>query len=234
MCGRFTLSTPAAELATLFDGLDFSAVKPRYNISPTQQVVGLRSSESGHTEVAWWRWGLVPSWAKDLKIGARMINARSETAATKPSFRSAFRKRRCLVLADGFYEWKQEGDQKQPYFISRRDGQPCTIAGLWERWTDKQAQPSETYETCTLLTGEANAWMSRLHHRMPVFIPPERRPLWLDPEVEDVATLESWLEPTDEDALQAWPVDRRVNRPAHDSPDCIQPMQESDDSGMLF
>lgn len=224
MCGRFTLATPAAELASLFEGLDFSEVTPRYNICPTQRVVGFRASATGATEVAWWRWGLVPAWAKDLKIGARMINARSETASGKPSFRSAFRKRRCLVLADGFYEWKPMGSAKQPFYISRRDGRPFTIAGLWETWTDRQASPAVAIETCTLLTTSANALMAPLHDRMPVILPESRREPWLDPQFEDVAQLESWLQPMPGDELQAWPVDRRMNRPAHDAPDCIEPI----------
>ena len=141
MCGRFTLTTPAKTLATLFEGLNFSSFEPRYNICPTQTVACIRNvsedNEDATTrELAALRWGLVPFWAKDLKVGARMINARSETVATKPSFRSAFKKRRCLVVADGFYEWKKEGKQKQPYYISQADEKPFTLAGLWESWTD--------------------------------------------------------------------------------------------------
>ena len=208
-------------MAALFDGLRFPKLVPRYNICPTQPILCVRQSGSGETEAVNLRWGLVPFWAKDLKIGARMINARSETAATKPSFRAAFKSRRCLILADGFYEWKKEGKQKQPYYISRRDDQPFCLAGLWESWRDKSAESPETFETCTILTTDANAIMQPLHDRMPVILQENQFDFWLDKQFSDVEPLEKLLVPLATDDLQTYPVDTMVNRPVNDTPQCI-------------
>lgn len=227
MCGRFTLKTPAQDLATLFEGLSFSGLRPRYNICPTQMVSCVRNDLEGDRQLAALRWGLVPFWAKDLKMGARMINARSETVSEKPSFRAAFKKRRCLVLADGFYEWKKEGKQKQPYYISLVDHQPFTLAGLWESWTDKKSD--ETVETCTILTTTANESMQPLHDRMPVFLDEDKRDVWLDAEFQDKSHLESMLVPYAEGRLQAWPVDKMVNKPVNDLPACIEPIKRQSD-----
>ena len=225
MCGRFTLKTPATELASLFDGLDFSGIRPRYNICPTQAVTCVRQNQQRVAESASLRWGLVPFWAKDLKIGARMINARSETVATKPAFRAAFKKRRCLVIADGFYEWKKQGAAKQPYYISRQDETPYAMAGLWESWSDKANPDSEPVETCTILTTAANATMAPLHDRMPVLLEPDDYPIWLDAEFKDADKLDSLMQPSPEGWLQHWPVSTFVNRPGNDSPACIAPVE---------
>ena len=225
MCGRFTLRTPTETLAAMFDGLKFPKLTPRYNICPTQPVLCVRQSGSGENEAVNLRWGLVPFWAKDLKIGARMINARSETAATKPSFRAAFKSRRCLVLADGFYEWKKEGKLKQPYYASRRDDQPFCLAGLWESWRDKSVDDSETVETCTILTTDANAIMQPLHDRMPVILQQNSFDFWLDKDFSDVEQLEKLLVPFEPDELQTYPVDKMVNRPVNDSAQCIEPLK---------
>ena len=225
MCGRFTLQTPITELSSLFDGLRFPQFAPRYNICPTQPVACVRQNPSQENEAVMLRWGLVPFWSKDLKIGARMINARSETVATKPAFRSAFKSRRCLVIADGFFEWKKEGKAKQPFYISRRDNLPFALAGLWESWTDQTNEGSEPVETCTILTTEANEIMEPLHHRMPVFLERDQFGFWLEPEFQDREKLESLLVPCPSDELQTFPVSAIVNKAANDLPECIKPLE---------
>ena len=226
MCGRFTLRTPTETIATLFGGLQLPPLKPRYNIAPTQMVSCVRADVDRPFNYAELRWGLIPSWSKDLKIGARMINARGETVSEKPSFRSAFKKRRCLVLGDGFFEWKKEADGKQPYFVTRVDEQPFCMAGLWERWQDKAT--NETVESCTIITTAANEFMQPLHDRMPVILDSSNFDLWLDPAFEDKSHLESLLVPyaaaNDQQTLQKKPVNKIVNRPINDSPECIAPV----------
>lgn len=223
MCGRFTLTTSAETIASLFAGLQLPPLKPRYNIAPTQMVSCIRSGIENEMEYAQLRWGLVPSWSKDLKMGARMINARGETVAEKPSFRSAFKRRRCLILADGFYEWKKEGGEKQPYYVTKTDEKPFCMAGLWESWKNKETD--ETVQSCTIITTSANEFMSPLHDRMPVILDGEHHPLWLDSEFEDRKRLESLLKPfADEAGLQKRPVNKIVNRPINDSPECIAPV----------
>lgn len=235
MCGRFTLRTPTKTLASLFDGLRFPELRPRYNIAPTQDVVCVRQSAEGNNEAAMLRWGLVPFWSKDIKIGAKMINARSETVATKPAFRAAFKSRRCLVLADGFYEWKKVGKEKQPYYITGADEGPFCMAGLWESWREKQTvgdNQSVPVESCTVLTTAANSVMESLHDRMPVILPKEQYEFWLDVEFKGRERLEGLLVPCPEDQLQVRPVSKLVNKVANDDPECIAPSQG--ESGMLF
>ena len=228
MCGRFTMRTPTETMAALFDGLRFPKLVPRYNICPTQPVTCIRQSSEQALEIVDLRWGLVPFWAKDLKIGAKMINARSETASSKPSFRAAFKSRRCLVLADGFYEWKKVGSQKQPHYISRSDDQPFCMAGLWESWKDNSENaPNDTViETCTILTTSANATMEPLHDRMPVILHQDHFDFWLDTEFSDVQQLEKVLVPFATDELRTYPVSKMVGKPINDSPECIEPIPE--------
>ena len=177
MCGRFTLRAPASALATLFDGTEEPVVVPRYNIAPTQPVLLLRmNADTRHREWAFAIWGLIPSWSKDPSIGARMINARAETVAEKPSFRAAFRRRRCLIPADGFYEWQKQGSRKQPYLIGLTDDQPFALAGLWETW---QGPDGSLLESCTILTTDPNELMAPLHNRMPVMLAPDDYEQWL-------------------------------------------------------
>ncbi len=220
MCGRFTLHTPAAELAEFFSLFREPHVVPRYNIAPSQPVAAIRFDEQA-TPREWvhLRWGLIPSWAKDPKIGYRTINARAESIATKPAFRAAFKRRRCLIPADGFYEWKAgESKQKQPYFIALPDGGPFAFAGLWEHWTDPEGSE---IESCTIVTTEANEQMAALHERMPVILHPEDYDRWLDPARDDRADLESLLRPyADKLAFRA--VSPRVNSPKNDSADCLE------------
>ncbi len=204
MCGRFAFYSPSEATAALF-GVDGAlAVEARYNIAPTQFVASIRDNSEQQRELVMLRWGLVPSWAKDAAIGNRMINARAETVAEKPSYRAAFKHRRCIVLADGFYEWHREGDVKTPYYISLASGEPFALAGLWESWQDKQT--GESLQTTTLLTIAANEFMQPLHHRMPVILQTATANEWLAGPIE-------YLDEAAEraPALQAWPVDRRVN-----------------------
>lgn len=198
MCGRFTLSTPASEIATLFDGLEIPPQEPRHNICPTQDVLAIRQLDQ-QPQAAMLRWGLVPFWAKELKIGARMINARSETVFEKPSFRKAAKSKRCVVVADGFYEWTPVAGQKkkQPWLIARTDRSPLLMAGLWETWRDKSQPDSPPVETCTIVTTAANEFMSPIHDRMPVFLTVEQLPFWLDTSFDDQDRLASLLAPRD-------------------------------------
>ena len=221
MCGRFTLRTPAQEIAALFQVDQVVDLPLRFNIAPTQSVAVVRCQENTTArELAMLHWGLIPAWAKDAKIGNRMINARSETAATKPSFRSAFRRRRCLIPADGFYEWQQTPDGKQPFYIRLSNDQPFGFAGLWERW-DRGDEP---IQSCTILTTEANEKLRPLHDRMPVIVKPEDYARWLDPQCQRAEELMPLLCPYADDALVALPVSRVVNSPRNDRPECIQPL----------
>jgi len=220
MCGRFTLGATAADLARQFDLATIPAWTPRYNIAPSQAVPAvIQIRETAARESRPFRWGLVPSWAKDPTIGNRMINARSETAATKPTFRKSFRERRCLILADGFYEWKREGSRKQPFYIKLRDGEPFAFAGLWDHWHPSDGQP---LETCTILTTAPNAVLQPIHDRMPVILPPTAYSVWLDPAMRDVESVQALLTPYSGEGMIAYPVSTRVNRPANDSPDLVE------------
>lgn len=205
MCGRFAFYSPSEATTALFGVTASVEVQPRYNIAPTQFIAAIREDANKERELVMLRWGLVPFWAKDPSIGNRMINARAETVAEKPSYRAAFRHRRCLVLADGFYEWCRSGDTKTPYFISLASGEPFALAGLWESWDDKES--GESLQTTTLITTDANEFMRPLHHRMPVIVRAEAAGDWLTGSAEE--SLQHVLKRTP--SLQAWPVDRRVN-----------------------
>lgn len=192
------------------------AVKPRYNIAPTQEVAAIRESDADGRELALLRWGLVPFWAKDPSIGNRMINARAETVAEKPAFRAAYRKRRCLVLADGFYEWKKETAGKTPYLISLASGQPFALAGLWEHWEAKGSD--DVIDSATIVTTDANDFMVALHDRMPVILEPESAERWLSGADDALEFAVSHVP-----ELRAWPVDRRVNNARNEGEDLIAP-----------
>jgi len=218
MCGRFAFYSPAEATAALFGAAGSLDIGPRYNIAPTQDVAAVRDggTEDGRRELVALRWGLVPFWAKDPAIGNGMINARAETVAEKPAFRAAYRRRRCLVLTDGFYEWHREGPVKLPYFISLASEEPFAFAGLWEHWRSKEAE--ESLQTATLITTQANDFLAPLHHRMPVILGPERAERWLAGDDELIVTAS-----TDCPRLRAWPVDRRVNNARNDGEDLIVP-----------
>jgi putative SOS response-associated peptidase YedK len=220
MCGRFSLRTPTETIAAMFDGLRFPKLVPRYNIAPTQSAACVRQSSEGVNEVALLRWGLIPSWATDIKMAARMINARGDTVAAKPAFRAAFKQRRCLVLADGFFEWKTNGKEKQPYYITRVDDQPFCMAGLWERWSGG----GQTIESFTIITTDASSWMRTLHDRMPVILGAEWYDAWLDRDFADRDALTTALVPCADDLLKAVTVSKFVNKPSNDSPDCVRPI----------
>ncbi len=217
MCGRYTLATPVGRLAEEF-GFDSSSTEFRtsYNVAPTRQVPVVLA-EGGKRRLEMLRWGLVPSWADDPGIGARMINASSETAPEKPSFRRAFRDRRCLIPADGFYEWKRENGGKQPYYFRMQGGRPFAFAGLWESWT-KDGE----IRSCAILTTAANEVVAGIHDRMPVILPSRHYEAWLDPEAER-DELNDLLVPYPGDDLETYPVSRFVNSPGNDDPRCIEP-----------
>ncbi len=219
MCGRFAFYSPSEATAALFGATSSTEVVPRYNIAPTQFIAAVRADAQGAAELAMLRWGLVPFWAKDPSIGNRMINARAETVAEKPSFRSAYKKRRCLILADGFYEWRKEGDGKTPYFISRADGSPFAFAGLWEEWNSKESE--ESLQTTAIITTAANDFMAQLHQRMPVVMLPEQAERWLGGDMELLSEVID-----NPPAFRAWPVDRKVNNARNEDAALIDPAGE--------
>jgi len=216
MCGRFALTAPASAIAEIFQVDVLPEVLPRYNVAPSQQVAALVRQEDGTRQMTTFRWGLIPSWAKDPKIAYKMINARSETAASKPAFRAAFKRRRCLILADGFYEWtRRSKTDKIPHLIQLEDGRPFAMAGIWERWVSPEGE--EIRSTAILTTGP-NELMEPIHNRMPVILPTEREADWLDPEASKEA-LQELLVPFDADSMQERIVTKRVNNARHEGPD---------------
>jgi putative SOS response-associated peptidase YedK len=226
MCGRFTQARSWSELVQLYglaDNPSPSNFPPRYNIAPTQNIAVVRPAahNSGGREMVMMRWGLVPSWAKDISIGAKMINARAESVRTKPAFRQAFRHRRCLIVADGFFEWrKDEGKtRKQPYYITREDNAPFAFAGLWEEW---QPQGEQKLETCTIITTVASEAIAWIHERMPVMLEPARFDAWIAPD-GPLDAAEAMLAPYT-GALTVHPVSTRVNTVRNDDPQCIAPV----------
>jgi putative SOS response-associated peptidase YedK len=206
-------------LAELF-GVPAAEIPPRYNIAPTQEVTAVRAAGAGR-ELVNLRWGLIPSWAKDKSIGYKLINARADTVAGKPSFRSAFKNRRCLIPADGFFEWKKLGAKKQPSFVTLRDGGPFAFAGLWERWHGSDGD----IQSCSSVTTDANELMRPLHDRMPVILDPSDYAAWLDQAPRPKVELLPLLKPFPSDALQAVPVSTMVNSPRNQGPRCIEPLE---------
>jgi len=223
MCGRFTLTLDPEELKEFFPGIEFPGnTTPRYNIAPTQPVAVITNSAA--SKVDFFLWGLIPSWAKDAEIGSRLINARAETLAEKPSFRTAFKRRRCLILADGFYEWQEiPGSRgKQPMFIHIEGRKPFAFAGLWELWHAPDASP---VYTCTIITTQPNALMEPIHNRMPVILPASAYETWLNPDERHPSQLNQLLVPYPAELMSAYPVSRQVNSPQNDSPGCIHPLE---------
>lgn len=223
MCGRFTLRTPANLIIEQFGArLESDSPtrwKPRYNVAPTQECPVLRGPDRQLDKL---RWGLVPFWAQDLRAGARMINARSETVATKPAFRSAFKTRRCLVPADGYFEWIRVGKKKQPYWIRMKDQRPFLMAGLWESWRPKGDTEAEPVETFTVLTTSSNELTQEIHDRMPVILYPNDYDRWLDPKLQNAEELQHLFEPHDSSAMRLDPVNDRVNSVRNDDEACVQ------------
>lgn len=239
VCARFTLKTSAVVLQELFELDEIPELSPRYNIAPSQ-IIPAVVNDGGHRAWRFFQWGLVPSWAKDPSIGQNLINAKAETAAEKPSFRSAFKRRRCLLPADGFYEWttvepassttlfedaapapKGGKPIKQPYYITLKDEGPFAIAGLYEYWEGVDAGP---LETCTLLTIEPNELVGQYHNRMPAILRPEFYETWLDPEAQASEMLQALLQPLPAEEMAARPVTRRMNNPRFDAPECVEPL----------
>ena len=222
MCGRFVLENPAEQLTKAYRLSSVPDLSPRYNIAPGQQVAVVRQNHGDTRQLVTMKWGLVPSWSKDPAFGNRLINARSETVHEKPSFRQAFRSRRCIIPASGFYEWHQAGTKKVPHYIRLRDGQIMSLAGLWEKW---KAPQEEEIETCTILTTAANGLVRQFHDRMPVILHSEEFDLWLDRDVDDVDRLAELFHPYPSDLLVEHPVTMEVNSPRNDDPGCILPME---------
>ncbi len=233
MCGRYRLSRRKQileeQFAALSDDADWS---PRHNIAPTQFVPVVRQiSGTASRKLSLLRWGLIPSWANDSSKAAAMINARSETAAIKPAFCDALRFRRCLIPADGFYEWEKIGSAKQPYCFEVNRGGLFSFAGLWETWNDSSGK---ALETCSILTTTANAITIRIHDRMPVILDPQCYDLWLDPRITDPIVVSEFLKPFDARLMNCFPVSSRVNRPGNDDPECSAPVEITQPQRSLF
>lgn len=225
MCGRFVSTTAPQQLADYFSVDELAATEARenYNVAPTQQVPVVTEDDRHHRVLDTYHWGLIPSWAKDPKIGNRMINARAETVAEKPAYRKAFVARRCIIPADGFYEWKKgkDGKTKQPYFIHPTREPVFAFAGLWERW--KHPESGEWLRSCAIVTGDANSVVAPIHDRMPVVLPREHWDAWLDPENDDVDALKKLLVPAPDAGVATYPVSTRVNSPRNNSPENLDP-----------
>lgn len=222
VCGRYSLFTDYAILIDRFNvekmAVDEGEYTPSYNVAPSQQIIAIIND--GHkNRLGSLRWGLIPPWAKDEKIGYKMINARSETVAEKPSFRNAFKKKRCLVVADSFYEWQRKDGEKIPMRIKLKNGEPFAFAALWESW---KAPDGKTVNTCSILTTEANSLMKSIHDRMPVILTKEEEEMWLDPNVEDVETLKGLLKPYKAEEMEAYRVSEEVNSPKNNKPELIE------------
>lgn len=237
MCGRYTLTVDLDAITAEFGPFETRETIPipRFNIAPTQSAPVLRNIEGKHWVDAL-KWGLIPSWSKDATIGTRLINARSETVSEKPSFRAAFKSRRCLIPTTGFYEWRKisPNGPKQPYHIHRKDGRAFAYAGLWEQWTDPNG---EVVESFTILTTEANDLIRPLHNRMPVILSPNDYDKWLNAGASDVETLRSLMQPFSGDDFEITPVSKRINSARNDDPECVEPVDPPsppEEQGSLF
>jgi putative SOS response-associated peptidase YedK len=231
MCGRYVATSPPEELAKYFGAAPpATELPPNYNVAPTNDVYAVTADADGNRSLATFHWGLVPFWAKEQKVGYRMINARAETVATSNAYRKAFRERRCLLPADGFFEWKVVGRdekgkaRKQPYYVHRSDHEPLAMAAVWERWRGPDKDWEEPLHSVAVVTTQANRFMMDIHDRMPVFLPPSAWDRWLDPEVHDVAGLQSLLVPAPEGLLTAHPVDTKVGNVRNRGPELLEPV----------
>lgn len=220
MCGRFSLHGSEEELRIQFAVADLPALTPRYNIAPSQDVLCVRASPADGRTADMLRWGLVPGWSKEPRTRYSMINARAETVAEKPAYRRAFRQRRCLIPASGFYEWRQTGKGKQPWYIHMRDQRVFAFAGLWEHWQD---DAGHTLDSCSIVVTTPNALVGTIHDRMPVVLAPEDYERWLDPQLQDPTRLKPLLAPYPAQAMEAYPVPRTVNSPSNEGPELIVP-----------
>jgi putative SOS response-associated peptidase YedK len=233
MCGRYRLSRRKQIIEEHFDSVSCEEERsPRYNVAPTQPVPVIRQSPREPVrELSLMRWGLIPSWAKDASGAATMINARSETAATKPVFRDPMKFRRCLIPADGFYEWKRTGKEKQPYCFEVNDGELFAFAGLWDRWKDPSGQ---WIKSCSILTTTPNAVTSPVHDRMPVILDPGNYDVWLDPGMNNVEAASEMLRPYDAQLMRCYPVSTRINHAANDDAECSAPVELGEVQNRLF
>jgi putative SOS response-associated peptidase YedK len=233
MCGRYRLSQRKQIVEQYFDSVSGEEDwNPRYNVAPTQPVPVIRQNPKEPVrELSLMRWGPIPSWAKDPSVAAQMINARSETAGTKPAFRDSLKLRRCLIPADGFYEWKRDGKTKQPFCFELNEGQLFAFAGLWDRWKD----PSGNWiKTCSILTTTPNAVTSGVHDRMPVILSPDGYDLWLDPGMTKVEAVSDLLRPCDARLMQCYPISTRINHVANDDEECSRPVELAQTQAHLF
>ena len=235
MCGRYTMATPDLGRVRARFGLDERVeLRRRFNVAPTDDVAAVTTDREGRPRGDALRWGLVPFWAGDPKIGARMINARAEGITEKPAFRDAFASRRCLILADGFYEWQRRDGSKRPWWITRADGEPFAFAGLWATWRPKGVEGVEPLRSCTIITTTASAAVAPLHDRMPVILPREAEAAWLD-HATAPATLLELLAPLDPGATAMREVGTAVNDARHDAEDCLDPPSADDEpQAVLF
>ena len=233
MCGRYRLSRRKQIIEEYFDTSEWQDDwSPRYNIAPTQSVPVIRQHPKEPVrQVSTMRWGLIPSWAKDPTIATRTINAKSETAAIKPAFRDPLKFRRCLIPADGFYEWQRAGKSKQTFCFEVSDGELFAFAGLWDGWKDANGQ---WVKTCSILTTTPNAVTSTVHDRMPVILDPDSYDLWLDPEMRNVAVISELLKPYDARLMRCYPVNTRINNVANDDEECSYPVKVVQDQSNLF
>ena len=233
MCGRYRLSRRKQLVQEYFDtDPGEEDWVPRYNIAPTQPVTIIRQNPREPVrELSLVRWGLIPSWAKDASAAARMINARSETAVTKPAFRDSLKSRRCLIPADGFYEWQRTGKAKQPYCFEVNEGELFAFAGIWDRWKDRSG---DNIESCSILTTTPNAVTAAVHDRMPVILDPDGYDLWLDPGMKDVAVVSELLKPYDARRMRCYPVSTRINHVANDDKECSAPVELTHVQTSLF
>lgn len=225
MCGRFTLFADAVKIADRFYvvNLDHSLVRPRYNIAPSQNVAAVvRDSEKQENRLGMLRWGLIPIWAKDMSIGYKMINARSETVHEKPAFKRLLKKRRCLIPASGFFEWKKTQGRKQPYHIRLKNNEVFSFAGLWDQWEYE----GEIVNSCTILTTRPNELMTDIHNRMPVILTKESEKIWLNEEIDHFGELKSLLAPYDSQQMIAYVVTPKVGSPKNEGPDLVKPLNE--------
>jgi putative SOS response-associated peptidase YedK len=220
MCGRYTITSPPEAIRALFRYEQQPNFPARHNVSPTQPIPIVRLA-NGKRQFALVRWGLLPSWVKDPRSFSLIINARGESVLDKPAFQAAMRRRRCLIPADGFYEWRGEGGRKQPYYIRLKTGEPMALAGVWETWTGPNG---EELETAAIVTTTANRQLSAIHHRMPVIVPPEAFDFWLDCAEADAETAAALIVPAGEGLLEVYPVSTAVNRVANDMPALIEPV----------
>jgi putative SOS response-associated peptidase YedK len=218
MCGRYAQRTDPKRLAKEFKVAEVPEVEPRYNIAPTQAILGVVEAADGR-EMKFYKWGLVPSWAKDKSMGARLINARSETIQEKPSFREAFKQRRCIIPADGFYEWQRTEGGKQPFFFRMQDERPFGFAGLWDRW---EGIGGEVIHSCTILTTEANDVLRPVHDRMPVILHPEEYALWLEADVRERESLMELLRPYPAEEMVGYSVSASINSPRNQGAELIE------------